>query len=116
MDELVVDIGFLFFFRAYLVIILLVLLILIGLLNGFFLLDCEIIFYACQSRISMFEKIGFKGFFPIDLNDINKDPHSHVELKPINQQRPLNVLLDNVALWRHVVVVHLHTDLKGRFA
>lgn len=63
----------------------------------------------------MLEKIGLEGLLAIDFNDIHKDPHSHIELKSIYQQRPLNVLLDDVALWGHVVIIHLHTNLKGRF-
>jgi hypothetical protein len=47
MDKLVIDIGLLFLFRTYLVIILLLLLILIGLLGQLFLLYNKIILYAC---------------------------------------------------------------------
>lgn len=61
------------------------------------------------------EKVSLEGLLSIDFNEINKDPHSHIELKPINQQRPLYVLLDDVTLCRHVVIVHLHTNLESRF-
>ena len=116
MYKFIIDIRFFIFFQNIFVLLAQLLWIAVILYFLYFLSLVTLEPHTGQPWIAMFKKMDLEVFLAVEFDYLQKNPESHVKFVSVNEEGPVDVLLDDIGFGFETLAVHFYAYFEGTLA